>query len=93
MKRIILLLVILSAIGCATSRPLPECPPCPPGPVIKVPVPVPCAPIEVQPTTPSPSCEGAPSQIVKCVLDYIQALLHEIEDLREAIFLHNLRTE
>lgn len=79
---------IMASIGCA-STPLPECPPCPPGPTIRVPVPVPCDPIPVPPETPRPDCAGTAAEILRCVADYVQALRNEIAELRDEITAHN----
>lgn len=85
-----LIFAALTLVGCA-STPIPECPPCPPGPTIRVPVPVPCDPIPLPPETPRPTCAGTAAEIVRCVADYVQALRQEIEDLRDEIRLHNTR--
>ena len=87
-----IMFALLILYGCA-STPLPECPPCPPGPTIEVPVSAPTEPIPVPNRTQPPTCTGTSTQILQCIADYIQALRYEIEELRDEITAHNLRTE
>ena len=84
------LLVASALVGCAsTPAPIPECPPCPPGPTVYVPVIARCAAIPLPPETPRPMCSGTSAEVVRCVIDYVQALRGEIAVLRDEIGAHN----